>query len=206
MFLSRDQLNRFWSKRSDKPGWPVIVHAHGWTPAEAELQRKAMLKRAGFDSLTLVDKLDGFTRVLKEMAILLDSIGGQLYADGNTRRVLEYKIRELASQITGKPVHLADAYWRAIAYDKFGLHYPANSAVRVEFSELADLSIQQLTQLRNTLADRLTWAHKKQTLADRKQRADQKKVGTTSTSSHSNRLPSLDPAERADLDPDNVPW
>jgi hypothetical protein len=87
---------------------------------------------------------------------------GQVELANMDRTRLEYSIRDLASQITVRPVHLADAYWQAIARDKFGLRYPANSAVRVEFSELSDLSIEQLTQLRNTLEVRLASKKKKE--------------------------------------------
>lgn len=66
------------------------------------------------------------------------------------RTRLEYSIRDLASQITGAPVHYADIYWEAIYRDKFwggGLN-PDNPG---QSPELSLLTVPQLTQLRDTL-------------------------------------------------------
>lgn len=104
-----------------------------------------------------LDKVLAVFRALSQPA----NLDAQVEATEQPRVRLEYSIRELASQITDRPVHVADNYWRAVASDKFGLRYPANSAVRVEFSELSDLSIPQLEQLRNTLENRLASKKKK---------------------------------------------
>src|SRR4051812_21710202 len=96
MNISPSQLKRFWNKQN---GWPAIVAKHGWDSTQAETERKAMLARAGFDSLTLVDPGAGFSRVLNELAALNDDLAGMLKAQANERRVLEYKIEELGIAI-----------------------------------------------------------------------------------------------------------
>lgn len=84
----------------------------------------------------------------------------QLNADRQVRIRLEYSIRDLASQITQHPVHLADPYWQAVYRDKFwggGLN-PSNPG---QPPELALLSVPQLIQLRDTLEARLASKRRK---------------------------------------------
>lgn len=111
MKLYPKQLKRFWNKQD---GWPAIVRAHNWPADQAEQQRRAMLQRAGFDSLTLVDPVKGFTRVLLEMDALRDDLGGMVEHtdEANALRVAQHNIRS-----TG----LTDAYINAIAADRFGI-------------------------------------------------------------------------------------
>lgn len=45
--------------------WSTVKSSHHWTSAEAESQRKLMLAKCGFRSLTLVDAKKGFTAVLR---------------------------------------------------------------------------------------------------------------------------------------------
>lgn len=147
MLLSPKQLRRFWSK---KDGWPAIAAAHRWTPLDAEMQRKALLARAGFSSLTLVDPVAGFTRVLREMDALRDNLAGMLEHtdEANERRVLIHAIRELSRHFAPdwlKPSSFENhPYTRAIMENKFGHADPSN------------LSLKHLTDLRNTLAARLS--------------------------------------------------
>ena len=133
MLLTPPQLKRFWSKQD---GWPVIVKAHGWDAINGELQRKALLRRAGFDSLTQVDRLEGFTAVLKEMAILQDNLAGMLHADANPQRVLIHTINELAARL-GQP------YADKICRNRFG------------HTRLEDLCLDDLANHRSTLTARL---------------------------------------------------
>lgn len=141
MLITRSQQYTFWRE------WNAIVRAHGWDRHEAETQRKAMLDRAGFTSLTQVTRVDGFTAVLKEIAALKDDLNGMLRADENPRRVLVHKCRELADE----PYIVALA-----ASDRFKTNdWPA-------------LPLDQLTQLRNTLADRAVGQHRNSTLARRR--------------------------------------
>lgn len=66
MKLSKPQIDTFWSM------WARVCRAAGWTDkAQCERERKAFLARCGFSSLTLVDKIDGFTKVKNELQILL---------------------------------------------------------------------------------------------------------------------------------------
>lgn len=70
MNLSTQQVQRFWRE------WPKSCKAMNWTKAagmsaaEIDAKRKEFLLRCGFDSLTKVDRVDGFTKVLKELQVL----------------------------------------------------------------------------------------------------------------------------------------
>ena len=70
MKLSDEQVKLFWRE------WPKACKAMGWTKAngmstaEIDLKRKEFLKRCGFDSLTKVDRVDGFTKVKMELLVL----------------------------------------------------------------------------------------------------------------------------------------
>jgi hypothetical protein len=66
MNLSGDQVKTFWSM------WAKACRKQGWTAkAEIEAKRKELLARCGFKSLTLVDRLDGFTKVKNELLLLI---------------------------------------------------------------------------------------------------------------------------------------
>lgn len=70
MKLTPSQVQRFWRE------WPKACEANGWTraagltAAQIDTKRKEFLARCGFTSLTLVDRVDGFTKVLKELQVL----------------------------------------------------------------------------------------------------------------------------------------
>jgi hypothetical protein len=70
MNLSEKQVKEFWRL------WPQGCKAMGWTAAngmsakEIDAKRKEFLLRCGFDSLTKVDRLDGFTKVKNELLVL----------------------------------------------------------------------------------------------------------------------------------------
>ena len=117
--------------------WSKVVAANGWPHDKAEFERKALLRCAGFNSLTEVDPAAGFTAVLKELAAVQDNLSGMLYADANPQRVLIHGINQLAAQL-GQP------YADKICRDRFG------------HLRLEDLSLQALTQHRNTLTARLS--------------------------------------------------
>lgn len=154
MLLTPPQLKRFWSKQE---GWPAVVKARGWDAAEAELQRKSMLRRAGFTSLTLVDKLTGFDRVLSELAALSrpDDLAPQLRAAEMPRTRLIYACRQLADE----PYIVALA-----ASDRFKCHdWPA-------------MPLDTMLHLRNTLADRAVGQHRPTTLAQRHQFSRQRRA------------------------------
>ena len=71
MKLSPAQVKEFWRL------WPQACRANAWTkdagltPSEIESRRKEFLAACGFDSLTLVDRTDGFTRVLNGLKVLI---------------------------------------------------------------------------------------------------------------------------------------
>lgn len=64
MNLTPAQTQRFWRE------WAATVKACNWDRAQGEIERRAMLERCGFSSLTRVDRLDGFTKVLNEVISL----------------------------------------------------------------------------------------------------------------------------------------
>ncbi len=139
MLISPDQNRRFWRE------WNAIVVSKKWARPEAEKERKALIARAGFSSLTLVDKVKGFSRVLNELAAMRDDLGGMLRADQNDRRVLEYKIREVGRELCTSKVDsfpFSNTYIGTVMRDKFGT------------MNVHSLTDEQLTQLLYTLTDR----------------------------------------------------
>ena len=148
MILSKPQQQRFWREWSAAcraQGWTA---ANTWTSAQIETERHALLSRAGFDSLTQVDKLAGFDRLLAELAALTHpaDIEPQLREQAMPLTRLKFACRTLAGQIVRHSPVLgnSDAYIRSIALDKFGS------------VDLDALSEAQLIQLRNTLSARLS--------------------------------------------------
>jgi len=91
MILSPKQVKEFWRL------WPQACRAQGWPKGEWDLHRKAFLRECGFTSLTLVDRVDGFTKVLKELQILIHpSIDAAQEAEDpliNKARTLRHVIR-----------------------------------------------------------------------------------------------------------------
>lgn len=152
MLLSKPQQLRFWRE------WSIACKAQGWTKvqswtgAQIENERYSLLQRAGFDSLTLVDPLAGFDRVLAELAALSRpaDLSPQLRAQEQPRRRLWYAIQKLGFQISTSELQggRESSYVAAIMLDRFG------------HCDHDRLSLQQLEQLRNTLASRAT-AHKR---------------------------------------------
>ena len=156
MLLSKAQQNRFWREWSGvckRQGWEANA---GWTRLEIDKHRRALLQRAGFDSLTKVDPLGGFDRVLSELAVLgrPDDIDPQIRTQEQPKRRLFYAINSLGSKISlGETQDGTNAYVVAIARDRFGT------------SDINSLSMAQLEQLRNTLAARAT-AHRRRQQQD----------------------------------------
>lgn len=151
MLLSKPQQLRFWRE------WSVACKVQGWTKtqswtgAQIDNERHALLDRAGFDSLTKVDPLKGFDRVLAELAVLSrpSDLEPQLRAAQQPRIRLLYAIENLAKQISlSQLVPGRSAYASAIAIDRFG------------HADFDRLSLEQLEQLRNTLQSRAA-AHKR---------------------------------------------
>jgi hypothetical protein len=142
MLLTRPQTIRFWHE------WSAIVRLHAWGPVEAEIQRYALLKRAGFDSLTQVDKLAGYDSVLAELAAISkpNDLEAQMREANMPRTRLLFAVGKLSTNLSPPNHHLA--YACTIARDKFGT------------PDLESLADAQLLDLRNTLAARLS-AHRR---------------------------------------------
>jgi hypothetical protein len=107
MNLSDDQVKLFWRQ------WPKSCAAMGWTRAagmsakEIDLKRKEFLLRCGFDSLTKVDRLDGFTKVKNELLVLQ---GVSLKAAGETIDPSLNQARVLRNQILTEIIPCLELY------------------------------------------------------------------------------------------------
>ena len=157
MILSKSQQKRFWSE------WGAIKRAlksQGNTDAQIENERYALLDRAGFQSLTEVDAATGFDRVLAELAAINkpSDLEAQLRQQQMPRiRLLhaiashDYAFRNQSG--ASEPNNLSP-YTQAILRNKFG------------HSDLDRLSIEQLTQLRNTLVARAARKRKTEVAVD----------------------------------------
>lgn len=152
MKLTPPQVSRFFCE------WQSIVRTQKWTPTEAEAQRKSLLKRCGFSSLTLVDRKDGFDAVLSELGTLRLNLSraaeavdaGQIALEAGTgstvqrngaglRRRMLFKIREHAGV-------LGAGYFDVILKERFG---------RVAgWNTVEDLTTADLHRLLMTLAAR----------------------------------------------------
>lgn len=150
MKLSRHQQSRFWRE------WSAACQRMGWlkelgvSEGDIENQRYALLERAGFDSLTKVDHLAGYDRVLAELSALNhpDSIDAQLRQERMPRTRLIYAINTLCREfsiVAGYEV--LHPYAEHIMQDRWGHTDPDR------------LSLPELEQLRNTIQARVT-AHK----------------------------------------------
>jgi hypothetical protein len=128
MLLSKPQVSRFFRE------WSAIVSAAGWPHDRAEVERHSLLARAGFDSLTRVDKLTGFDNVLAEIKAIIQpsSLDAQLRQVNMPRTRLIYACRQKAD-----PPYIA-----ALARDRF------------HTDDWTSLPIESMEQLRNTLAAR----------------------------------------------------
>ncbi|GEM_PF-1630727 len=183
MLLTQPQVNRFWSKRADKPGWPVVVAIYGWSTSEAETQRKALLARCGFTSLTQVDPDKGFTRVLEEIAIFLNDLNGLQHAAQNKRRQKLFKIRSYEK-------------WLGIAQDRF------------HTTDLDSLTDQQIDELLWTCSDRQV-EHRPKTVARRRQANAARRKAAKQDPNARPSFPGLaigDPAPAYETDPEKVPF
>jgi hypothetical protein len=154
MLLSKPQQSRFWRD------WSVACHHQGWTAAQSwtnhqiENERHALLERAGFTSLKFVDPLQGFDKVLAELALLIkpNDLNAQLRQKNMPRIRLLHSIRSLDARLSIVPSDVPglSAYTAAIMRDLHG------------HADLDRLSLDQLENLRNILANRDRVHHHKQ--------------------------------------------
>ena len=107
MKLSTAQVNRFWRE------WPKSCRAMNWTreagltSAEIDAKRKEFLRGCGFNSLTEVDKVAGFTKVLNELLVLQ---GVSLKAAQETVDPTLNEARVLRTQITTEIIPCLEVY------------------------------------------------------------------------------------------------
>jgi len=154
MLLTRAQQSRFWRE------WSVACHVQGWTKAngwtdyQIDNERHSMLERAGFDSLTKVDHLEGFDRVLSELAALSKpaDLDAQVRQQQMPRIRALHAIRELDSKLSISR-SFPSPYLQAILRDKFG------------HADLDRLNLDELIMVRNTLAARSNSRRHKPALA-----------------------------------------
>lgn len=157
MLLTKDQQRRFWrdwQSACRSQGWTA---ANSWTGLQIDNERHSLLRRAGFNSLTEVDRGPGFDRVLAELGQLQNNAartietlpaeklavpaGRQGYVfqrdtPGYRRRLL-WLVRKHSLPLGGEP------YVLALARDKF--------RITAGLSTIEDLSTVQLHQLMMTL-------------------------------------------------------
>jgi len=101
MLLSPDQVKSFWRL------WSKACKAQNWTTAaglhalEIDAKRKDFLRSCGFESLTRVDRVDGFTKVKNELLVLMgESIQAGMESEDSlinkARTLRHYILNELA--------------------------------------------------------------------------------------------------------------
>lgn len=157
MQLTKSQQNRFWrdwSKVKSK------LSSSGYSPAQIEAERHNLIRAAtGCESLTEVNRTDGFDSLLAHLGMMLDNLsktietlptksvtlhhghGSKPHTDGpGLRRRLLWKLRLYAHPLGGDP------YILAIARDKFSITTGLHS--------IDDLPTDKLEQLMMTLASR----------------------------------------------------
>lgn len=140
MLLSKAQVHRFWrdwEKACRAQGW---TKAKGWTTAQREAQRKLVLGKCGFTSLTLVDGRGGFDKVLALLGALANNLAGALELDhpeiGESRRS-HFGLREVAQCLAHYGVE-AESYLQQIINDKFN-HGRGGALTQRTIDELSDL-------------------------------------------------------------------
>lgn len=122
MKLSPSQVQRFWRE------WPKSAKAMGWTKAnglgaaEIDAKRKEFLLKCGFNSLTEVDRVDGFTKVLKELQVLqgVDVDAALESEDLTINRERTFRHFILTDQVPCLELYVADVrgYLTSIMEDK----------------------------------------------------------------------------------------
>lgn len=122
MKLSEDQVDLFWSLWKKSCIVMRWTRADGMSAKEIDANRKEFLKRCGFSSLTLVDRMDGFTKVKNELLVLqgvsLKAAQETIDPALNRARVLRHHI--LTDLVPCLELYLEDvrAYMTKIMQDK----------------------------------------------------------------------------------------
>lgn len=153
MKLSAPQVQRFWrewAKSCQVMNW---TRAAGMSAAEIDAKRKEFLAGCGFDSLTMVDRTAGFTRVLNELIVLQ---GVSLKAAHETIDPSLNEARILRNQIAADLVPCLEVYIE----HSFG-YITAILKNRFRGLALEELNAAQLKAFRDTLNARIHALRKK---------------------------------------------
>lgn len=170
MLLSKAQVKlfwRLWAAACKSQGWD---RHHGLNSTAVNAQRKTVLHRCGFASLTQVDPRDGFSRVRQELLMLDDRLQGALESvkpsieSGRTARwFIEHDLVPCLALYVADPW----AYVRAVATDKFRWVTRDRMLRPIALDDLTDDPVirsvkgelceypSQLEQLKMTLSSRL---------------------------------------------------
>ena len=156
MNLSASQVQRFWRE------WAATCKVMSWTrdagvtAAQIDAKRKEFLRGCGFESLTLVDRTAGFTRVLNELIVLQ---GSSLKAAQETIEPARNECRILRHQILTDLIPCLELYVEDV---RSYIAEIVETKTRYRRTDrptkpqtLMDLDAGQLRQVRFTLAARL---------------------------------------------------
>lgn len=158
MILSADQISLFWRL------WSQACRTQGWTAADGcpsaqiDAERKRVLRECGFESLTAVDRLDGFTKVKNALLVLASDrtdLAAAREADDvqvNRARTLRWVIRHELLPCLALYEPDAEAYMRSVMADKSRWWKVDRPGCAIA---LEDLEAGPLEQLRMTLNARL---------------------------------------------------
>lgn len=141
MLISDAQVKRFWREWSAACKMQKWTRAAGLSSAQIDARRKDLLKRAGFDSLTHVDRAAGFGRVLAELGLLKTQLvaaveHGNPSLDAARRK--RWVIRNVTLRRLGVYVSDPQAYLDSIVRDKFDWR-------RVESGYAVPLTLDDMT-------------------------------------------------------------
>lgn len=181
MQLTKAQLTLFfreWKSACIAQGW---TRDNGWTAEQINQERYNLIREAtGHDSLTAVDRNKDFTALLESMAVLKSDLNRLQHAEQNPRRQLIWRIRRSP-----------EAYWQSICHDRFGT------------TDLDSLSDDQLTQLRNTLADRSVGQHRNSTRRIRNAKARTRRAAKANAPDPRIQFPDLADAPTLEESPED---
>jgi hypothetical protein len=156
MKLSTSQVQRFWREWAASCKVMNWTRTAGLTAAEIDAHRKELLARCGFDSLTKVTRVDGFTKVLNELLVLQGTSlqAGREAEDQtiNRARTLRYSIASELIPCLELYVPDVPGYLTSVMEDKqrwWKIDRPVRDIT------ILDLDATQLEQLRYTLNARM---------------------------------------------------
>lgn len=189
MNLSTNQVQRFWREWSKSCKVMNWTRAAGFSAEEIDTKRKELLRNCGFDSLTKVTRVDGFTKVLNELLVLQGTSlkAGIESEDQSINRARTIRHQIAAELIPCLELYIQDvpSYLTSIMEDKnrwWKLDRPARDITIMDLDAKPIIKTvrgkleefpSQLEQLRYTLAARLNVLRNKadDTIHDMKIRA-----------------------------------